>query len=119
LQDRVFHSLEDLLKDYCELSGDSLARSRTFLLAVSITYSRLLQLPNTNLVLKKYSGPMSNVDVSTEAVFFTSNSFGLLGCHDAIKYYVYPTSVNPETETFSPCGDMKIFNSSVLDSFIK
>jgi hypothetical protein len=111
LRDQLFHSLESLLSDYARLVGDSSARSRTFLLTVSVVYSRLLQLPNTSLLLKNYIGDSSSIDIPTEAVFFTAKPFGLVGSHDCIKYYLYkPDDIDVELRTFT---------SSVLDSFVK
>ena len=110
VRDQIFHSLDSLLKEYAELV-DPAARTRVFLLVVSVVYARLLQLPNTNLVVKQYDGDSSSVSVPTEAVFFNNSSFGLFGSHDVIKYYIY------SAEDHSP--ELRLFNSSVLDSFVK
>jgi len=112
ISDIVFHSLQDLLDAYNDASGDLNTRTRTLFLIFTLVYNRMLQVPNTNMLIKPFAGDAS-VDVKTEAVFFNPNPFGLVGCHDYVKYYDYKDYL--ETESYS----FKIFNSSVLDSFVK
>jgi len=113
LSDLCFHSLQDLLDSYAEASGDPSTRIRTFLMVASLVYSRLLQIPNTSLLIKSFEPSLGNIDVKSEAVFFNTNPFSLVGCHDYIKYYDYAAFL--ESSTY----DLKVFNSSVLDSFVK
>lgn len=113
LSDLCFHSLQDLLDDYNSASGDSSTRSRVFLMVAALVYARLLQIPNTSLLVKSFDPSLGNIDVKSEAVFFNTSSFSLVGCHDYIKYYDYAAFL--DTDVY----DLKVFNSSVLDSFVK